>query len=146
MERKKEYQIRVLPPDSRDYITLDSEPRRKSQANIIYKIEPNVFEGINEKMQTRKRARDFANLNRDAGKTFAVILIDEDTPECLYFCHLYEIEREYPKPHTQYVMYLTRCTGVTTSKKHWKKVNNYILSHAEDILMLEVGDKIIGRM
>lgn len=139
MERKTEYQIRVLPPDFNSCITIDSEPKRMCEANLVYKIPEKTFDGINVKLRIRKRAKDFINMWY--GKLFAVIYIDDENQECLYFGKLFFIERDYPKEHTQQpILYLTRCVGSTISKKHWSKVEDYIFSHCEEIYNLEAGD------
>ena len=141
MERNAKYQFRVLPSDPNSYMTLDAEPKRKSEANLVYTITEDVFAGIDIKFRIRHRAKEFAR-SRGRGKVFAVIYKNDENHECLYFGNLNIKERDFLKPHTQPVLYLTRCVGSNISKKHFSKVSKYILAHYKDIYELELGNVI----
>lgn len=140
MERIANYQFRILPSNPNSYMTLDSEPERKSEANIVYTITEDVFDGADIKFRIRHRAKEFSG--NWLGKVFAVIYKNDKNQECLYFGKLIIKERTWPKPHIQPVLYLTRCVGSNISKKHFSKVSKYILSHYQEISELELGNVI----
>lgn len=140
MEGRANYQFRLLPSNPKSYMTLDSEPQRRSEAFLVYTITEDVFAGADIKFRIRQRAREFAAGR--IGDTFAVIYNNGENQQCLYFGKLFIKEHKYPKPHVQPVLYLTRCVGSTFSKKHFKRVSKYILSHYEEISGLELGDVI----
>lgn len=139
MERAKEYQFRNLPSDFKAHLAIDSEPKRKSEANLVYKIPEKLFRGINGKLRVRKRAKEFINMR--SGKLFAVVSVNDENQECLYFGEIsLRVEEDYPKKQIKPILYLTRCVGSKTSKKHWSKVYNYIMSHYEEIYNLRDND------
>lgn len=141
MERSANYQIRVLPPNPNSYMTLDSEPKRRSEANLVYTITEDVFAGTDIKFRIRHRAKIFAG-NWWIGKVFAVIYKNDENQECLYFGNLMLKERTWRTPPIQPVLYLTRCVGSRISKKHFSKVSEYIISHYKEISELELGNVI----
>ena len=69
------------------------------------------------------------------------ISINDENKECLYFGELeLRVEDNCSKKSIRPVLYLTRCVGRKTSKKHWSKVYNYIISHYEEIFYLRDND------
>ena len=144
MEGRANYQFRILPSNPNSYMTLDSEPQRRSEAYLVYTITEDVFTGTNIKFRIRHRAKEFAR--NWIGKVFAVIYKNDENQECLYFGKLFIKEREYPTPHIQPVLYLVRCVGSNTSKKHFSKVSDYILSHYEEISELELSNVIEAKL
>ena len=144
MEGRANYQFRILPSNPKSYITLDSEPQRRSEAFLVYTITEDVFAGADIKFRIRQRAREFSD--HWIGKVFAVIYKNDENQECLYFGKLIIKKRKYPAPHIQPVLYLARCVGSNISKKHFKKVSNYILTHYEAISELELGDVIEAKL
>ena len=71
MEGSANYQFRILPSNPNSYMTLDSEPQRRSEAYLVYTITEDVFTGTNIKFRIRHRAKEFAR--NWIGKVFAVI-------------------------------------------------------------------------
>ena len=144
MEGRANYQFRILPSNPNSYMTLDSEPQRRSEAYLVYTITEDVFAETNIKFRIRHRAKEFAE--NWIGKVFAVIYKNDENQECLYFGKLFIKKREYPTPHIQPVLYLVRCVGSNISKKHFSKVSDYILSHYEEIFELELGNVIEAKL
>ena len=144
MEERANYQFRILPSNPNSYMTLDSEPQRRSEAYLVYTITEDVFAETNIKFRIRHRAKEFAG--NWIGKVFAVIYKNDENQECLYFGKLFIKKREYPTPHIQPVLYLIRCVGSNISKKHFSKVSDYILSHYEEISELELGNVIEAKL
>lgn len=135
MEGKANYQFRVLPMNPKKYMFLDSEPQRKCEEDLVYKME-DVFVGEGINFRIRERARRFTEYWK--GSIFAVICNNQ----CMYFGKLFIIQRDYPSPHVKPVLYMVRCVGKTTSKKHFSKVTDYVLSHYKEISKLVPDDVI----
>ena len=140
MEGKTEYQIRVLPSNPREYITLDSNPQRDCEAYLVYTIDKDIFTGVNVKFRIRQRAKEFVEVR--FGKLFAVLCKHGDKQECLYFGRLFVKNHRYPELHKQPVLRLVRCVGTYKSKHHFKKVYDYIFSHYDEVSKLELGEVI----
>ncbi len=140
MGTKGNYQFIVLPPYPKEYMTLDYEPQRKSEAGIVYTIPKGIFAGDDIKFRIRKKARDFTTIWWEGGKIFAVICKSDKGRECLYFGKLVLYDRNYPEPHVQPSLYLSRCVGSRGSKMHFDKVSEYVLEHYKEILNLELGE------
>ena len=145
MERNANYQFRVLPSDLNSYMTLDAEPNRASETNLVYTFTEDVFAGINIKFRIRYRAKEFVR-KREIGKVFAVIYKNDENHECLYFGKLNIKESDFLNPYTHPVLYLTRCVGSNISKKHFSKVSEYILAYYKEIYELELGDVIEAKI
>lgn len=138
MEKSTTYQFRVMPSNNpKSYMTLDSDPQRRCEKNIVYTISEDLFSGANVKFRIRRKAREFAT-----GKTFVVIYNNNNRQECLYFFNLYLKKPSYLPSQIRPILYLTRCIGSNTSKKHFSKIYNYIISHYEELYALELGDVI----
>ena len=144
MEGSSNYQFRVLPSNPKSYMLLDSEPQRRSEANLVYTITEDLFVGTKIRFRIRQRAKEFAE--KWIGEVFAVTYKNDENQECLYFGKLFVKARQYPSQHIQPVLYLTRCVGSNISKKHFKKVSDYILSHYEEISELEPGNVIEAKL
>ena len=130
MKARAEYEIRILPSDPNSYITLDSDPLRKCEANIVYKIPENTFRGINCKLRIRKKAKDFIRTINSVN-TFAVILKRDESYQLLYVGKLYMHSNNKP------LLYLSRCVGSNTSKHHFTRVCSYIYFYYAYILHLQ---------
>ena len=130
MKARAEYEIRILPSDPNSYVTLDSDPIRKCEANIVYKIPENTFRGINCKLRIRKKAKDFAR-KINGINTFAVILKKDETYQLLYVGKIYMHSNNKP------ILYLSRCVGSNISKHHFTRVRSYIYLYYAYILHLQ---------
>ena len=125
MERIAEYEIRVLPSNPKSYITLDSNPLRRCEANLVYQIPENTFKGIECKLRIRKKAKEFV----DAGyrtrntKTFVVLLKQSNTYQLLY------VGKVYLLTDGRKLLYLSRCVGSVVSKHHFQRVTKKIFEH-----------------
>ena len=122
MEGKSEYEIRILPSESKRYIILDSNPLRRCEANIVYKIPEYTFRGIGCKLRLRKKSMEFVN-NAHCKKTFAVLLKRENSYQLLYVGRVILLE------DGRKLLYLSRCVGSNISKHHFKKVTSKIFEY-----------------
>ena len=140
------YQFIALPPNPRSYMTLDWSPQRKSDWGCVYTIPKGISaleEGVFAKdirFRIRPRAVQFAEDNWRFNKdVFAVVQKCDEGRECLYFGRILFYDQEYPQHHLQITLDLTRCVGSRISKKHFKKVSEYILKYYKDISGLQQG-------